>query len=692
MIQPQGRARAAADVGGTFIDFVALDTTTGEVFFEKQPSTSGRLVDEFIAGLHRIGISGDSLEQLFHGTTVAINAVVQERGARVALVTTAGFRDVLEIGRGGRKEIYNLHYSEPPPLVARDLRFEITERMSAAGDVLVPLATDELDPLAESLRAAQVEAVAVCFLHAYANSQHEQAVGEALGAALPGVPITTSHDVTREWREYERTSSAVINAYVQPIFGQYVAELTERLTAEGYTAPLGIMQSNGGVLAAERAAVVPLKTLMSGPAGGVVGSRELARESGIRNAICADVGGTTFDVALIIDGDLVEDAETSLNGRPVLGNMVGIRSVGAGGGSIAWLDSRNALKVGPASAGAVPGPVCFRQAGTEPTVTDAQLVLGRLDAEAFLGGRMNLDRDAAEQAIAERVAGPLGLDIASAALGILRIAETNMTNAMRAITIGRGLDPRDFSMISYGGGGGLFAALTAEELGMTHVIAPRAAPYFSAWGILSSDYYEDTTRTRIIPVHDSALPEIRGQFEELAAEAVAGMRSYGFDERLVEVRHSADIRFIGQHHTVSVPIESEWLQWPSGFAERVRADFIALHDRMYGPRTRNNEVEMVSLRTRGEVATEKPKLPKLADRPDGAPRGERSVRFAGAAVATALYDRDELAPGQRIDGPAIVEEWANTTLVPPNWSVEVDNAGHFHMTLSTRETPSGGGR
>ncbi|WP_168588382.1 hydantoinase/oxoprolinase family protein [Saccharopolyspora sp. ASAGF58] len=691
MVESDSQSRAAADVGGTFIDFVAVDSATGRVSFDKQPASSGKLVEEFMAGLSNMGLPGITISQLFHGTTVAINAVVQERGARVGLVTTAGFRDVLELGRGARPEVYNYRYAPPAPLVPRHLRLEVTERILPTGEVLMPLAIDEVDAIAATLKESDVEAVAVCLLHAYANPAHEQALVEALRASLPGVAVTASHEIASEWHEFERTSSTVMNAYVQPLFGRYVKELTARLAEDGYRAPLGIMQSNGGVLSAERAAELPLRTLMSGPAGGVVASRELAREHGIEHAICADVGGTTFDVALVVDGDLVERTETKLGGRPVLGATVDITSVGAGGGSIAWVDDRGALKVGPRSAGAVPGPVCFGKGGVEPTVTDAQVLLRLLDPDQFLGGRMKLDRSAAEEAVQERVAAPLGLELMAAALGIVRIAETNMANAVRAVTVGRGLDPRDFALISYGGGGGLFAAPVADELGVTHVVVPVAAASFSAWGILSSDYTEDATRTRIMPLSPANSATIEQVLRELAEDVTSGLSGYGFSGDLLQVQYGADVRFVGQHHTVTVPVESTWLGEPDALTGGVERAFRALHDRMYGPRTQYSVLEIVTLRARGTVTVAKPKLPLLEARAEAAPLGTRDVYFASGVAQTQLYDRLQIANGQRIPGPALVLEWGTTTLVPAGWSATHDESGNLHLT-STRHTDNSGAR
>jgi N-methylhydantoinase A len=674
--------RVAADVGGTFIDYVAVNAESGQVRFEKQPAASGNLVEDFMAGLARMRLSGARIEQLFHGATIAINGLLQERGARVGLVTTAGFRDVLELGRGGRRQVYNFRFRPPTPLVPQELRYEVSERLTHTGEVITPLRLEDVEDVAASLKNAAVDAVAVCLLHAYANPVHELEVVRVLRGALDGKAITASHEIASEWHEFERTSSAVVNAYVQPLFAEYMRDLVRALADDGYRARLGIMQSNGGVMPADRAINVPVRTLMSGPAGGVVACRELTRALGIDHAICADVGGTSFDVALVLDGNLVERTETEINGRPVLGATVDIRSIGAGGGSIAWVDDKGSLKVGPASAGATPGPACFGKGGTRPTVTDAQLILGRLDADNFLGGRMRLDRRAAEDAVKAHVADGLGMPVTAAALGIVRIAEANMTNSIRAVTVERGLDPRDFALIAYGGGGGLFAALLAAEMGVTHVIGPTAAANFSAWGILSSDYHEDATRTRIIPVSEDSASAIRSGLTELSEEVTSALIAYNFPASAVRSNFSADVRFVGQHHTVNVPVDRGWLDRPESLITGISNGFRSLHDRMYGPRTHGDVLEIVTLRARGHVTVPKAALPGLVPGTPGYPHGSRQVYFSTSPTLTQRYSRQALAPGQEIPGPAVVEEWDNTTLIPPGWSASVDQTGHLHLTLT----------
>jgi N-methylhydantoinase A len=667
----------AVDVGGTFIDFALLDESSGELTIEKQPATASKLAEEFLTGLGRLPVPASDISRLFHGTTVAINTVLQERGVKVGLITTRGFRDVLAIGRGSRPEIYDFFYAPPESLVPRYLRLEVTERTAADGSEIEPLAVDELDAQLKALLDEGVEAVAVCFLHSYANPAHERQAVERIRAAHPELSVTASSEVATEWREFERTSTTVLNSYIQPPFAKYLGELGGRLESAGYTRPFALMQSNGGVIDASSAARLPIRTLESGPAGGVIGARALAAELGYTNVICADVGGTSYDVALIEDGHILERTDTKVGGRPVVGPGIDIVSIGAGGGSIAWIDHRGAVKVGPQSAGAHPGPACFGHGGEEPTVTDCHLVLGRLDAGNFLGSRMQLDVDAAERTISEKIGGRIGASLEQAADGILAIAETNMTYAIRAITVERGLDPREFALFSYGGGGGLFAAATAEELEIPTVVVPRAPANFSAWGILTSDYRDDAALTRVRPFDAAALGGLVDDLRTLAERATTDLRGYGFSESDLEYDYRADARFGGQEHTITVPLETSWIDDEAALLGGLRERFIALHRQLYGHGEADAPLEVVTVRCR---AFARVGHPRFREWPAGEPAGparSRSVYFrsAGGFVETPVFEREQLPRDQVVDGPAIVEEWTTTIVVPPGWSVRADRLG-----------------
>jgi N-methylhydantoinase A len=665
----------AIDVGGTFIDLVSVDQVTSEVSIEKQPATPDRLAEEIVAGLGRLPGPVTDVAAFFHGSTVAINALVQRRGARVGLITTRGFRDVLELGRGNRPSIYDWVWVPPEPLVPRGLRREVGERLGPGGEEIAPLDLDELARQADALVSEGVEAIAICFLHAYANPKHEREAADAIAIRQPHLALTLSSEVAAEWHEYERTSTAVINAYLSPVFAAYLTSLREHLTDAGMTKPVGVMQSNGGSMTIERAAQLPVRTLASGPAGGVIGASMLARRLGHTDVICADVGGTTFDVAVIEDGRVQERTETDVDGLPVLAPTVDVVSIGAGGGSIAWFDDTGALRVGPLSAGARPGPACFGFGGDEPTVTDCQLVLGRLDSERFLGSRMKLDSAAAERAVHERIASRLGMSTREAALGVLTIAENAMANAIHSMTVERGLDPRDFFLYAYGGGGGLFAAVTAGELGIGSVVTPRGPANFSAWGISASAHREDasTTRARRLDADamEAALVEL-GSLHEEVIRRLEGLRSAGHE---IRIESRIDVRFQGQEHTVTIEVEPDWGRGDTGaLADR----FVDRHRQLYGHGDRGAALELVTMRCRGTLPVPEPTWPEWPIRNPTQPRGERGVSFgAEGPVPTSIYDRDRLAVDQQVKGPAVIEEWTSTTLVPPGWAARTDRLGNL---------------
>ena len=678
---PESGYRIAIDVGGTFVDFVLLDESSGEITLEKQPSTPERIVEEVGTGIGRLPIKLQEVERIFHGTTVALNTIVQEKGVRVGLLTTLGFRDVLEIGRGSRPEIYNPRYTAPNCLVPRYLRREIPGRMGAAGEEVVPLDLDIIDRESDLLVREGCEAIAICFLHSYANNKHEQRAADRVRYRHSSVAVAASHELIGEWREFECTSTTVLNAYIQPQFENYIAQLSQRLRSDGYSAPLAMMQSNGGVVAADRAATRPVTTLESGPAGGVIGAEALARGMRINNLICFDVGGTTVDVALIDDGEIIERAQSKVARRPVMGPTIDITSVGAGGGSIAWLDSRGALRVGPQSAGASPGPACFGHGGAQPTVTDCHLLLGLLDANTFLGSRMKLQREAA-LGVVKSLADNLNLSVEETASGVLKIAETNMTNAIRSITVERGLDPRDYSLLSYGGGGGLFAAAVSEELDIESVIAPRAPANFSAWGIVTSDYREDSSHTLVRPFVKESLQEILEMVNTLKQQNLERLKQHGFDIGGVQSDIRADVRYAGQEFTVTVPVEVAWIEDQHDLLTGVRERFVKLHRRLYGHGEERAPVELVTIRVRSIGKVTRPTWPDWPTGVAAVPGAERETYFAviGKASRIPVYSRDDLVRDQQITGPAIVEEWTTTTIVPPGWGLIVDRLGNLVLT------------
>ena len=676
--------RLAVDVGGTFVDFVQFDDASGTISIEKVPS-SGRLEEQFIKGVAQLGLDLREVSTIVHGTTLVINTIVQERGAKVGLITTQGFRDVLELGRGNRPEIYNLFYKQPAPLVPRYLRYEIPERLDWQGNILTPLDEAAARTAVRALVAEGVEAIAICFLHAYADPKHERRMKAIAEQEFPNGLVCISSDIVREWREFERTSTTVINAYAQPQVDAYLSALEARLADEQYAGSLNIMQSSGGITTSAAAKTAPVRMIQSGPAGGVIGAVGLGAALGIENLVSADVGGTTFDVALIANGSALEKSSETINRRPILQPTIDIVSIGAGGGSIAWIDVEGGIRVGPQSAQADPGPVCFGSGGTEPTVTDAQVVLGYLDPDYYLGKRMKLDKAAAARVIEQKIAQPLGLSLIEAANGIIHLTNMNMALAMRQMTIERGHDPRDFAFVCMGGGGGLFVSALLEELEMKQAIVPVNPAIFSAWGLLNADFREDVNQTLVFPMDGTSGGDLAGRFGQLEE---SGKQVTGNSEQVtVNTHHApcttqyfADCRYQGQEHTVTVPIDAR--DFEQGDLSAVKARFDQYHERAYAHALPTHSAEIVNLRVRTLGITNKPQLAQLSAATSdlsAAQKGTRPVYFAGNAEAVdcPVYDRAKLGAGHVFSGPAIVEEWTSTVLIRPKQTLQVDTFGNL---------------
>jgi N-methylhydantoinase A len=595
----------------------------------------------------------------------------------VALITTAGFEDLLEIGRQARPRLYDLNVQREPPLVVRALRFGAKERIGADGRVLQPISQAEVDRMVRRVKASRAESVAVCFLFAFANSTHERRVATALRNL--GLPLSISHEVLPEFREFERLSTVVINAYLAPLMGTYLQNLENRMRA--LTAGDGarrhgriyVMQSNGGISTAARAAQQPVRTILSGPAGGVVASAWLAQQIGIKRAISFDMGGTSTDVCLL-DGPPRTTSETSLAGLPVAVPVLDVHSVGAGGGSLARIDAGGALRVGPESAGATPGPICYGRGGAGLTVTDANLILGRLDPEHFLGGTFRLDVQAAERGFKEFLAGPgrrAGLGSAlELAAGIVAVSNATMEKALRVISVERGYDPRDFALICYGGAGGLHAADLARSLGLSAVIVPRNPGAFSALGILLSDVVRDVAQSVLLAVPaggkiEGLLTEIHRRFERLQRATVSELRREGFDTTRAKASYRLDVRYQGQSYELSIP-----------FTPRFPHDFHREHAKAYGYADPKRPLEIVNLRLRLIIPTPKSQWP--ARRSSPAHQAQQSladrkpVWFGGKPHPTGIYERSLLNAGARLRGPAVIVEYSATTVVPPDFDCKVD--------------------
>jgi N-methylhydantoinase A len=684
----RGAIRVAIDIGGTFTDFVIFDAETGELRVGKVLSSPHDPVEALIAGIERLHVDLANVEFFVHGTTVGLNAVVEERGANVGLVTTRGFRDTLEIGLMEKKEMYNLFFQRTKPLVPRRRRFEVDERVDGFANVLRPVDAADVRSVAEALREAGVESVAVVTLNAYLNSENEASIGRLLAEALgANVFVSVSHQIANEWREFERASTTVLNAYVLPVFRGYLQNVRNRLAERGLRNEVNIMKSSGGIMTSSAASTRPIHSLLSGPVGGAVGAqvlarRSIAREDGrLANVVTADMGGTSFDAALIIGGEIEVDARAEVAGYPMLVPAVRVSAIGAGGGSIARVEGSAGLRVGPESAGAAPGPACYGRGGAEPTVTDANLVLGRLGVSDVLGGEITLDADAAAAAVRTRVAEPLGLDVHEAAEGILRVINTKMALAIRELTVAQGLDPADFAMLAFGGAGPMHACEICAEIGIRTVVVPPAPGMFSAWGMLAADVRHDLSVTMVARASDVAADQIEAAFVGLEAQGREELAAQQVEREQVSYLRSIDLRYVGQEHTLSIPVESG--VDPSNF----KGLFDDAHRRKYGHASEHDGVEMVNLRLAAVGAVAKPEQAEAppAGGAEPTPLAERQAYFNGALHQTPVYERSTLARGTVVRGPAVVDEEGATTIVPPNFELWVDDYANLVISSLAEE-------
>ena len=660
--------RIGVDIGGTFTDLVALDEATGAVVNAKALSTPSELLDGVLRCADQAGVDLADCRLTIHGTTIGINALLEGKGARTGLLTTHGFGDVLEIGRGNFLRMYDVLYRRPTPLVPRGRRREVPERISARGEILVPLDEAAVRDAARSLAAEGVESVAVTFLFSYLDPVHEQRAAAILAEELPGVAISVSHRLSREWREYERTSTTVVNAYVLPIVERYLATFEQRLAERGFRGRVLITQSNGGACSVRAARERPVHTLESGPAAGAVGCASLARLLRLDRLISFDMGGTTAKCAIVDNGMVQTTDEYHIDGRPLRIPVIDIREVSAGGGTIAWIDAGGALALGPQSAGAAPGPVCYGLDGTEPTVTDANVVLGRIDGSRFLGGTMPLDAAGAARAVDERLAPRLGLSRASAAAGVVRLADVKMALAVRGITTGRGLDPRDYTLVAYGGGGPLHAAAIARELGIPRVVIPPLPSTFSAWGMLASDLRHDLVRTVLEPLEATDAAWAQARYAEMQREVAAILPGDG-----APLMHRAvDLRYVGQEHTVTIAV-TDLGDWAD-----LRKQFDDAHERAYGYAGSDVDVQLLNLRLTVVFPIERPRLPTLSRRTGSRPALETRKIYsiaAGDFVEHRVVERRDLLAGDTIAGPAAIEESGTTTIIDAGDTLSVEEHG-----------------
>lgn len=669
--------RLAIDIGGTFTDLECVNLATGESVSFKTATTP----DDFSIGFmnavtgaaERFGFALSDIRLLMHGTTIATNAVLTRNLPEGALITTAGFEDVLEIGRHARKDVYSLKPESRSVLVPRRRRFGVVERMGAKGEVVRPLDPASLDAITRAVATSGVSVVAIALLNAYLNPAHEIAIRDHLRAKLPALRISCSHEVSPEIREFERTSTTVLNALLMPVVQTYITKLKARMASAGLDAPLYLVQSNGGATTPEAAAIAPVKLLLSGPSGGVLAAERLAHTLGLDRIVGVDMGGTSYDVALIQNGRRAVVAQGEVDGLPLRVPMVEMRTIGAGGGSIASVDATGRLKVGPESAGAKPGPVCYRRGGTAPTTTDANVILGRLGAEGFMRGAFPLDAEAARTALDEKVATPLGLTVEAAAEGILGVVTAKLAGAIKLSLFERGLDPRDFALMSFGGAGGLHAVEVADELGMLTVIFPRNPSTFSAHGILQSDIAHDLARTRITPLNADAAGTINTLRADMAATGRALLAADKLPPEAVSLHFSADLRYRGQAFELMMPLDDGPLD-AAGIAALIEA-FHRQHFERFSFDDRRESVEMVTLRLMGIGALGGIGSHAMAAA-TGAPTPDfRQVYLGGRWRDVPVFQQDTLTIASPVIGPAIIEQDYTTLLLTESWTLALAASG-----------------
>jgi N-methylhydantoinase A len=677
------RWRVGVDSGGTFTDVCLFDEENGRVEVWKVSSTpddpSRGIAQGVEEGMRRVAPeAGDKpaapVTYFGHGTTVATNALIQHRGVKTGLVTTDGFRDLLEIGRQKRPDLYDMQADKPPVLVSRDLRQEVPERVRHDGSIDLPLDETRMRAAAVALREAGVKAVAVSFLYGFIRPEHEARAVEILREEMPEAFISAGHEIAPEFREFERLSTVVLNAYLGPVMRSYIEKLTPRLKGLGMTAAPHLTQSNGGVISFAAAAGLPVRTVLSGPSTGVVGAQAIGKLAGYEDLITFDMGGTSTDVALLQGGQCRLTSEAVVHGYPIKAPMLDIHTVGAGGGSIAYVDAGGLLKAGPRSCGAFPGPVCYDQGNTEPATTDANVVLQTLNPTHLLGGRMKIRQDLSKAAI-QRVADQLGLGLMETAQGILSVVTANMARAIRVISVQRGHDPRDFTLMAFGGGGPLHAARLAKELDMKRVLVPRNPGILCAMGLLLTDLRADFAATKLLPLEPGSVGDVAEGFATLTARAEDWFEHEGIAAENRVLTRTADMRYKGQNYELAVALPEGPVTQAT--LEALAAGFADLHRQRYGFIAEGEPVQIVTLRLEATGLVQKATLTRHPDAgPDAsaARTGERPVWFPEAQdfVATPIYSRDELKPGNRFAGPAIVEQMDTTTVVPPGMTARVD--------------------
>ena len=671
--------RVATDIGGTFTDIVYIDDD-GKICVNKSHTTPPNFEQGVLNVIEKCKIDPEAVRDLTHGTTVVINALTERKGAKTGLITTKGFRDILEIGRGNRPDLFNFNFKKPQPFVPRYLRLEVEERMDYQGNELMPLREEDVRSCVEKFKKEGVEAVAVVFLHSYINKAHERQAKELIEQLWPEVAVTASYEVSKEWREYERTTTAVLNSYVKPSAKTYIDKLYNKLEEMDIKCPKYIMQSNGGTTTFEDAKEVPINMVESGPVAGIYGAAMLGSMLGENKVIAFDIGGTTAKCSLVDGGEVKTTTEYKIEknarfpGYPIRVPVVDIVEIGNGGGSIAWIDQTNSLRVGPESAGALPGPVAYQKGGTEPTTTDANLVVGRLSPKNF---DMDVDMDKVRSVIEEKIGKAYGIDAEEAAMGIIRVANSNMLNALKLVSVRKGYDPREFALVAFGGGGPMHAAALAKELNIKKVIIPLAASVFSAWGMLMTDLRSDDIQTYNVKLDHPDYEAIRAAWKKLEEKAYADNEKKQIRKENVYFQHYLDMRYVGQDHTVKVRVPDEDMS-DENIGEFIEA-FHKAHEQNYSFRLEESSVEIVNMHLASFGRIEKTpvrEIPVLSCTLEEAVKETREVIFEGSGkLPTKIYDREKLSPGMKMTGPCIIEEVSSSAVIYPGMQAEIDKYG-----------------
>ncbi len=669
--------KLGVDVGGTFTDLVTIDEKTKKINITKVPSTPQSPDQGVMSGIKKVinlfSFRPEEIDFLIHGTTVATNALIERKGVDAALLVTEGFRDVLHIARQIRPKLYDFFERRPDPFIPRELRFEIPERILFTGEIKKPLDEDAVRFVARQIAEREIKVAAICFLHSYANPVHEKRAREILLKEVPGLKVSISSEVLPEFKEYERMSTTVINAYVMPIVERYLQQLRAGLKRIGVRSDLHIMQSNGGVMTSETASQKSVHTVLSGPAAGVLGGVTLAKMVGVENVITIDMGGTSFDVSLTHRGKPTFTTESEIVGHIIKIPMIDIKTLGAGGGSIAWVDQGGALQVGPHSAGADPGPACYNRGGKEPTVTDANLVLGYLNPNYFLGGEIELDVGLAKEAIEKKIARPMGLSLEEAAEGIIRVVNSTMIRGIRMVSVERGYDPRDFAMICFGGAGPVHGVRLAQELNIPKLIIPPGPGVVCALGLLMADFRHDYSQTFLHPLWNLEASRLLLGFRALEEKAIQQMTRDRVSEKDVLLQRSMDLRYAGQGYELELPIP--YKDYDQKDLESFCYQFSQLHRERYGYSMADDTVEIVNLRLTAIGGLSKPVIEEetpTGDDPKQALKGTRRIYMDGIFKDAAVYERGKLRCGNEIHPPAIIEQFDSTTVLVPGYKALVD--------------------